>query len=106
MEESINEILLTGMKGIQGIEGRLADIPHLGYRTTMSGATAEIVEVCEALPEEKRSEVIDFARFLLSQVDEHRWESLISDTKPRPRLEEFLKASAQEADEALDPAKL
>jgi len=94
------------MSGIQEIEGRLADIPHLGYGTSMSGATAEIVEVCEALPEEKRSEVIDFARFLLSQVDEHRWESLISDTKPRPRLEEFLKASAQEADEALDPAKL
>jgi hypothetical protein len=72
----------------------------------MSGATAEIIEVCEALPEEKRSEVVDFARFLLTQVDEHRWESLISDSKPRPRLEEFLKVSAREVDEPLDPAKL
>jgi len=72
----------------------------------MSGATAEIIEVCEALPEEKRSEVVDFARFLLSQVDEHRWESLISDSKPRPRLEDFLKASAREGDEPLDPANL
>jgi hypothetical protein len=72
----------------------------------MSGATAEIIEVCEALPEEKRSEVVDFARFLLSQVDEHRWESLISDSKSRPRLEEFLKASAREVDEPLDPANL
>ncbi len=33
----------------------------------MSGATAEIIEVCEALPVEKRLEVIDFARFLLLQ---------------------------------------
>ena len=72
----------------------------------MSGATAEIVEVCEALPEEKRSEVVDFARFLLSQLDEHRWEAIISDTKPRPRREEFLKASAKEGDESLDLSKL
>lgn len=72
----------------------------------MSGATAEIIEVCEALPEEKRSEVVDFARFLLSQLDEHRWEAIISDTKPRPKFEEFLKASAREGDEPLDPANL
>ncbi len=72
----------------------------------MSGATAEIIEVCEALPEEKRSEVVDFARFLLSQVDEHRWEAIISDAKTRPKLEEFLKASAREGDELLDLSKL
>ena len=72
----------------------------------MSGATAEIIEVCEALPEEKRSEVVDFARFLLSQVDEHRWEAIISDTKTRTKLEEFLKASAREGDELLDLSKL
>ena len=72
----------------------------------MSGATAEIIEVCEALPEEKRSEVVDFARFLLSQLDEHHWETLISDTKSRPKLEEFLKASAREGDELLDLSRL
>jgi hypothetical protein len=72
----------------------------------MSGATAEIIEVCEALPEEKRSEVVDFARFLLSQLDENRWEAILSDDKPRPKLEEFLKASAHEGDELLDPSKL
>ncbi len=72
----------------------------------MSGATAEIIQVCEALPEEKRSEVVDFARFLLSQLDEHRWEELISDSKPRPKLEDFLKASASEGDEPLDLSRL
>ena len=52
----------------------------------MSGSTAEIIEVCEALPPEKRLEVIDFARFLLVQQDDARWESLIAEEKPRPRL--------------------
>ena len=72
----------------------------------MSGATAEIIEVCEKLPEEKRSEVMDFARFLLTQLDEHRWETMISDTKPRPRMEEFLQAAAKEGDEPLDLSNL
>jgi hypothetical protein len=72
----------------------------------MSGATAEIIEVCEALPEEKRSEVVDFARFLLAQLGEHRWEKMIGDTKPRPKLEEFLKASAREGEELLDLSRL
>ena len=51
-------------------------------------------------------EVIDFARFLLLQQDDARWEKLLSDEQPRPRLEEFLKASAAEADEVLDLSKL
>ncbi len=72
----------------------------------MSGATAEIIEVCEALPAEKRMEVIDFARFLLLQQDDARWEKLLSDEQPRPRLEEFLKDSAAEADEVLDLSRL
>lgn len=72
----------------------------------MSGSTAEIVEVCEALPDEKRMEVIDFARFLLVQQDDARWESLIAEEKPRPRLDDFLRASAAEADEPLDFKRL
>ena len=43
---------------------------------------------------------------LLSQLDEHHWETLISDTKSRPKLEEFLKASAREGDELLDLSRL
>jgi hypothetical protein len=72
----------------------------------MSGSTAEIIEVCEALPPEKRLEVIDFARFLLVQQDDARWESLIAEEKPRPRLDSFLRASAAEADEPLDLKRL
>ena len=72
----------------------------------MSGATAEIIEVCEALPAEKRLEVIDFARFLLGQQDDARWEKMIADEKPRPRLDAFLKASVAEAEEPLDLKQL
>ncbi len=72
----------------------------------MSGSTAEIIEVCEALPAEKRLEVIDFARFLLVQQDDARWESLVAEEKPRPRLDAYLKASAAEADEPLDLKRL
>ncbi len=64
-------------------------------------SSLEIVELCEALPPEKRAEVADFARFLLSRQENDRWEAIIDDPAPRPRLEEFLRESATEGDEAL-----
>lgn len=64
-------------------------------------SSLEIVELCEALPPEKRAEVADFARFLLSRQENDRWEAIIDDPAPHPRLEEFLRESATEGDEAL-----
>lgn len=72
----------------------------------MSTVTEEIVQVCEALPPEKRSEVADFARFLLSQQGDEQWERLLADPRPRPRLDAFLRASAADRDEPLDPNSL
>ena len=72
----------------------------------MSTATAEIIHVCEALPPEKQSEVIDFARFLLAREDDDRWERLLAETRPRPRFDAFLRESAAEADAPLDPRRL
>jgi len=75
----------------------------------MSTATEEIVRVCEALPPEKQQAVVDFARFLLSQGSQggdESWEQLLADPNPRPKLEAFLKASAAEGDEPLDPDRL
>jgi hypothetical protein len=66
----------------------------------------EIAELCDALPAEKREEVADFARFLLARQQDERWENLIADPKPRPRLEAFLRESFAEADEALDLQRL
>jgi len=72
----------------------------------MSPATEEIIQVCEALPPEKQSAVIDFARFLLARQDDERWEQLLAEPQPRPRLDAFLRESASEADEPLDPRRL
>jgi hypothetical protein len=72
----------------------------------MSSDTRELIEICEQLPQAKRAEVADFARFLLAQQADQRWEQIIADGKPRPKLEEFLKASRTEGSEPMDPDRL
>ena len=72
----------------------------------MSTATEEIIQVCEALPPDKQSEVIDFARFLLARQDDERWEQLLAAPQTRPRLDAFLRESAAEGDQPLDPRRL
>ncbi len=72
----------------------------------MSTATEEIIQVCEALPPDKQSEVIDFARFLLARQDDERWEQLLAAPQTRPRLDAFLRESAAEGDEPLVPRRL
>ncbi len=62
----------------------------------MSNTTAEIVEVCEALPPDKQVELADFARFLLARQEDEAWEQRIADPQPRPRLDAFLRESAAE----------
>ena len=72
----------------------------------MSTETLELIEICERLPEAKRIEVADFARFLLAQQADERWEQIIADPTPKPRLDEFLKASRAEGSEPLDLDRL
>ncbi len=72
----------------------------------MSKTTAEIIQVCESLPPDKQAELADFARFLLARHEDEAWEQRIADPKARPRLDEFLRDSAAEADEPLDPSRL
>ena len=75
----------------------------------MSTDTREIVRLCEALPEHKRAEVADFARFLLSRTehpDDAAWEARLADPKPRKKLTEFLREAAAEGDEPLDIKRL
>jgi hypothetical protein len=64
------------------------------------------LSICEQLPEAKRAEVADFARSLLAREGDERWEKIISETKPRPKLEAFLKESAGEGDEPMDLKRL
>lgn len=76
----------------------------------MSTATAEIVRLWEALPEDKRVEVMDFARFLLDRAqhpDDLAWEERLADTARRPKLEAFLAESGAEWEgEPLDLKRL
>jgi hypothetical protein len=65
----------------------------------MSTRTQEIIRLCEALPEDKRAEVADFARFLLARSDhpdDLAWEQRLADPRPLPKLEAFLQESAAE----------
>lgn len=72
----------------------------------MSSETKEIVNICESLSPAKRAAVAEFARFLLSRADDERWEHIIADQKRRPKLETFVRESAEEADEPMDLNRL
>jgi hypothetical protein len=72
----------------------------------MNVETQELLSICEQLPEAKRVEVADFARFLLAREGDERWEQIISEAKPRPKLEAFLKVSAAEEADPIDFKRL
>lgn len=72
----------------------------------MSSDTQELIRTYEQLPEDKRIEVADFARFLLAREADERWERTIADPKPRPKLDEFLKQSKAEGSEPMDLGRL
>jgi uncharacterized protein DUF2281 len=72
----------------------------------MSAETQELVNICEQLPEAKRVEVADFARFLLAQQGDERWEQIVAETKGRPKFDAFLKESAREGSQPLDMDRL
>jgi hypothetical protein len=72
----------------------------------MSIDTRDLVEICEQLPEAKRAEVADFARFLLAQQGDHRWEQIVGDPQPRPKLDAFLKESRTGPSEPLELDRL
>jgi hypothetical protein len=72
----------------------------------MSVDTQELIRICESLPEDKRAEVADFARFLLARQDDERWERLIASDQRRPKLDEFLRQSAAEPSAPLDANRL
>jgi len=65
----------------------------------VSTQTEELIRICEALPEEKRAQVTDFAQFLLDRQGDARWEEIIGDPKPSSKLEAFIEASRSEGGE-------
>ena len=72
----------------------------------MTADAQELLQICKQLPEAKRAEVTDFARFLLAREDDAAWEATIADDRKRPKLDAFLAASRSEGSEPLDPERL
>ena len=72
----------------------------------MSSEAQELLRTFEQLPEAKRIEVTDFARFLLAQQGDERWEQIIAEPRPRPKLEAFLRASKSEGSAPFDEGRL
>ena len=73
----------------------------------MSSMTEEIVRVCEALPLDKQSELVNFARFLQQQSGDQEWERIIAEQRAYPKLEQFADAALREGSaEPLDPSRL
>jgi hypothetical protein len=72
----------------------------------MSSETQELIRIWEALPEDKRSEVADFAKFLLDRQDDAVWERIIADPRGRPKLDAFVREALAEGSEPLDLDRL
>ncbi len=72
----------------------------------MSTQTEELIRICESLSEDKRAEVADFAQFLAERQDDARWERIINDPRPLPKLEAFIEQAVREGSEPLDLDRL
>ena len=73
----------------------------------MTAVSKVLVEIVDALPEEKAREVVDFARYLQHQSGDMEWERILNDPRPRPKLDAFVEAALQDGTaEPLDHSKL
>jgi len=72
----------------------------------MSGETEELIRICDALPVVKRTEVTDFARFLLARETDEAWERSLGDPAGHPKLDAFVTDALAEGSESLDLGRL
>jgi hypothetical protein len=82
----------------------------------MRSAVAEIARISQSLPPGKKAQLLDFARALQSgsplapvakpDPSDARWERIINDPKPRPKLaaklKQFERLAAEGKDEPMD----
>ena len=62
----------------------------------MTAVSKALIEIVEALPEEKAREVLDFARFLQQQAGDLEWERILVDSRRRLKLDAFVEAALLE----------
>jgi len=79
--------------------------------TAAADLAARIAEESASLPPEKQSAVLEFVLFMKERTQQTpqpesdgdaAWERIIADSRPRPKLEAFMKAAAAEGEEPLD----
>jgi hypothetical protein len=69
-------------------------------------SASEIIQELPKLSEAERGAILDKLREL-AQVDDDRWEEIINDPRPLPKLEAFFReAAAEGGEEPLDPNRL
>ena len=68
-------------------------------------SASEIIKELPKLTEAERQAVIDKLREL-AQVDDDRWEEIINDPTPRPKLRVFIERAIAEGSEPLDLNRL
>jgi hypothetical protein len=66
---------------------------------------SEIIKELPKLSDAERRAVLDKLREL-SQLDDARWEELLNDPRPRPKLDAFMRESAAEGESPLDQSRL
>jgi hypothetical protein len=64
-------------------------------------SASEIIKELPNLTEAERRAVLNKLREL-AQVDDDRWEQIINDPKPRPKLEAFIEEAVAKGSEPLD----
>jgi hypothetical protein len=73
----------------------------------VTAASKTLVEIVDALPDDKAREVVNFARFLQQQSGDTQWERILEDSRSRPKLDAFVESALREGSpEPLDPSKL
>jgi hypothetical protein len=69
-------------------------------------SASEIIDELPKLTDAERRAVLEKLREL-AQVDDDRWEEIINDPRPLPKLEAFFReAAAEGGEEPLDPNRL
>ena len=70
---------------------------------TMSAS--DIIKELPKLSDAERRAILDKLREL-ARMDDDRWEEMLNDPRPRPKLEAFIRESATEGEAPLDPKRL
>ena len=74
-------------------------IVNESYDLTVSAS--EIIQELPKLSDAERQAVLDKLREL-AQVDDDRWEEIINEPTPRPKLQAFIEKATAEGSEPLD----